>query len=384
MGELDPLLADRFAAFEGIAYLDAANQGPLPLAASRAGREALKLKEQPWRIGPRTYLAAVDEVRALAARLLGAREEAVAIATGAGQIVNAVARGLELAEGDEILIARHEYPSNDFPWRWLARRGVRVRVVEPDDPSGAVSAARLAAEIGPRTRVVAFAHVSYLHGGRVDPGPVVEAARRAGALTVVDGSQAAGALPFDFGASGVDVYAAAAYKFLLGPYGTALGLFSAAALDRLAVGDLNWWAVKGSEDFEHLPTAVELRPGARRYDAHQTASFNNLLPLAESLRLVLEAGPARIQAHARALGDRLLAALPPGWEAASPLAPEARSHLLCLRAAAGAAATEAGQDALRAAKVWTSLRGGRIRVAPHLYSTPEDVDRLVAALPSAG
>lgn len=371
--------AERFASSEGVAYLAAASQGPLPLAAARAGREALRAKEQPWRITPGAQVAAVREARALAARLLGAREESVALVTGAGAAVNAAARGLELVEGDEVLLARHEFPANDLPWRWLERRGVRVRVAEPDDPSGAVSAARLAGEIGPRTRVVAFAHVSYLHGGLIDPGPVAEAARAVGALTVVDGSQAAGALPFDFGASGVDVYAVAGYKFLLGPIGTGLGLFSPAALDRLAVGDVNWTAVIGAEDRNHPPTSVELRPGALRYDAHETASLNNLLPLAESLRLVLEATPAAIQAHARALCDRVLARLPVGWEPASPLGPDARSHLLCLRGPT-AARTEAAHEALQAGRVVTSLRGGRIRIAPHLYNGAEDVDRLLAVL----
>jgi selenocysteine lyase/cysteine desulfurase len=295
-----------------------------------------------------------------------------------------VARGLDLGEGDEVLLPRHEFPSNDLPWRWLARRGAKVRVVEPAAGAcGAVPAERLAAEIGPRTRVVAFSHVSYLHGGRIDPGPVVEAARRAGAVTVVDGSQAAGALPFDFGGSGVDVYAASAYKFLLGPYGCGVGLFSPAVLDRLAVTDVNWWSVAGSDDPQHPPRDVVLKPGAQRYDAHEPASFNNLMPLAESLRLLLEATPALVQAHARSLGDRLLSALPPGFEPASPLEPAARSHLLCIRAATPQA-TALAQERLRAAKVWTSLRGDRIRVAPHLYSTPEDIDRLLLALGSGG
>ena len=372
--------ADRFAPFEGTVYLDAASQGPIPLAAARAGREALALKERPWKITSATYVSVVAEVRALAARLLGCRDDAVALVTGAGQVVNAVARGLDLGEGDEVVLPRHEFPSNDFPWRWLARRGVRVKVVEPDHASGAVSAARLASEVGPRTRVVAFAHVSYLHGGRIDPAPLVEAARRVGAVTVVDGSQAAGALPFEFGASGVDVYAASAYKFLLGPYGAGVGLFSAQALDRLRVGDVNWWSVKGSEDFNHLPAGgFELRPGAQRYDAHEPASFFNLYPLAESLRLLLEATPAAIQARARAVGDRILARLPTGFEPASPLEPEARSHLLCLRGRT-AAETQAAHERLRAARVETALRGDRIRVAPHLYSAEPDADALVAAL----
>jgi selenocysteine lyase/cysteine desulfurase len=371
--------AERFAPFEGIAYLDAANISPLPVAASRAGREALATKERPWKITPATYVSAVSEARAVAARLFGAREESVSLGTGAGQFVNVVARGLDLGEGDEVVLPRHEFPSNDLPWRWLARRGVTVRVVEPDHPSGAVSAARLAEELTSRTRVVAFAHVSYLHGGRIDPGPVVDAARRFGALTVVDGSQAGGAVPFDFGASGVDVYAVAGYKFLLGPYGTGIGLFSSDALSRLAVGDVNWWAVKGSEDFSNVPTALELREGAVRYDAHETASFNNLLPLGESLRLLLEATPAAVQAHARKLGDRLLAGLPAGFEPASPLEPAARSHILSFRGRT-LAETQEGHRRLEAAKVVVSLRGDRIRVAPHLYNTADDVDRLLAAL----
>jgi selenocysteine lyase/cysteine desulfurase len=374
---------ERFAPSPGVVYLDAASQGPLPRAAVRAGEEALRLKERPWEIDSAAYFAAVGEVRVRAARLLGCGEEAVAVVTGAGQVVNAVARGLGLREGDEVLLPRHEFPSNDLPWRWLSRRGVRVRVVEPDHPSGAVSAGRLAAEVGPRTRVVAFAHVSYLHGGRIDPGPVVEAARRNGALAVVDGSQAAGALPFDFASSGVDVYAASAYKFLLGPYGTGLGLFSPRALDLLEVSDVNWWAVAGSEDFNRLPETVELRPGARRFDAHETASFNNLLPLAASLGLLLEASPALVQARARGLGDRILARLPPGFEPASPLGPGGRSHVLCIRAGSPAA-TRAAFERLGRAGVRTSLRGDRIRVSPHLYNSEADADALVAGLPREG
>jgi selenocysteine lyase/cysteine desulfurase len=200
-----------------------------------------------------------------------------------------------------------------------------------------------------------------------------------GALTVLDGSQAAGALPFDFAASGVDVYATSGYKFLLGPYGTGLGLFSPAALDRLAVTDVNWCSVVGAADLQHPPTEVVLEPGARRHDAHEPASPNTLMPLAEALRLLLEATPALVQSHARALGDRLLAGLPPAFEPASPLEPGSRSHVVCLRARS-AAETAAAHERLRAAGVWTALRGDRIRVSPHLYSTTEDVDRLLAAL----
>jgi selenocysteine lyase/cysteine desulfurase len=76
--------------------------------------------------------------------------------------------------------------------------------------------------------------------------------------------------------------------------------------------------------------------------------------------------------------DELLARLPEGFEPASPLAPEQRSHLLCFRALSPEATARAHRRLL-AAQVVTSLRGGRIRVAPHLYSSRADLDRLLAA-----
>jgi len=372
--------ADRFASFEGVAYLDVASQGPLPLAAARAGREALELAERPDRLTDGLFVALPGEVRALYARLFSCREESVALVTGAGAVVNAVARGLELEEGDEVLLPPGEFPSNYYPWLWLGRRGVKVVEVEPDPATGAVSAERLASRIGPRTRVVAFSHVSHLHGGRIDPAPVVDAARKAGAVTVVDGSQAAGALPFDFGASGVDAYAACASKFLLGPYGTAVGLFSPALLARIAVGDINWWSVKGSDDFDHLPRgSFELRAGARRYDAHATASVNTLMPLVQSLRLVLEVTPAAVQTHCREIVDRILDRLPAGFRAASPLEPGSRSHVVCI-AAETRDETRAAHERLLAARVRVALRGDRLRVGPHLHASLSDADRLVSAL----
>jgi selenocysteine lyase/cysteine desulfurase len=143
---------------------------------------------------------------------------------------------------------------------------------------------------------------------------------------------------------------------------------------------VSWQAVVGAHDYERPPSEVVLLPGAQRWDAHEPASPNNLMPLAESLRLLLEVTPALVLSHARALCDRLLAALPPGFAPASPLDPGARSHLVCLRASTPQE-TAAAYERLRAAKVETSLRGGRIRVAPHLYNVAADVDRLVDALP---
>src|SRR5207244_8092985 len=122
-------------------------------SAVRAGPEALAMNERPYKNANPLYSTLTSEVRALYARLFACREESVALMTGAGEALNAAARGLALAEGDEVVIPKNEFPSNYYPWLWLARRGVRVAEVDPDLEGGAVSAEKLAAAVSPRTKV---------------------------------------------------------------------------------------------------------------------------------------------------------------------------------------------------------------------------------------
>jgi selenocysteine lyase/cysteine desulfurase len=372
--------AHHFSDFGEHTYFDAANQGPLPLAAARAARGAIEDKELPHRINNGDYFALPGRVRALAARLLGTEPEQVALTTGAGAGINVCARGLALRPGDEVLVPAMEFPSNHYPWQRLAETGVNFTQVEPDCASGAVSSERLAERISARTRVVAFAAVSYLHGGRIDPNIIVAAARRHDTYVVVDGSQAAGMAPMTFDGSGIDLYVSSGYKNLLGPYGTGIAAFSPRLLARLPLADLNWWWLEGSHDFNQLDGApLRLRPGAGRYDAHEPAAFIHNAALAESLALLIEVGTDRAAAHARMLITRLLDHLPNGVEPASPMAAAQRSHMLCLRGESEAA-TRALHEQLLHARVHVSLRGNRLRVSPHIYNDEGDIDRLVAAL----
>jgi len=373
--------AERFASFEGTAYIDTAHSGALPLAAAEAARDAVRKKTRPDLLENELYFSLPAGIRARAARLFGCDERNVAVTNGAGQGINAVARGIEWHAGDRVVLPELEFPSNLYPWLWLRRRGVEVIEVPPDDEeTGAVSPQRLAEHVTPGTRVVAFSHVNYTHGGLCDPAPIVDAARAVGAVTVLDASQAAGVQPFAFADSGVDVYVSAGYKFLLGPYGTGIALFTDRMIEALGVSDLVWWSVEGSENFNALPRGdIHLRPGAGRFDAHETASFLNLAAWTVSLDLVLEAGPETVRAHARRLCDRLLSGLPEGFSAGSPLEESRRSHFLTVRGTTPEV-TAVAHHRLAEARVQVSLRGDRLRVSPHLFNSEEDIDRMLDVL----
>jgi cysteine desulfurase/selenocysteine lyase len=163
------------------------------------------------------YEAARDAVH----RFIGAatREEVV-FTRGTTDGINMVAEGIgrTLRAGDEILITDMEHHSNVVPWQMAARgRDVTIRSV-PLVGEGLLDLEALDRLLTPRTRVIAFAHVSNVLGTINPVARIVEKARAAGALTMVDGAQAVPHMPVDMSMLGCDFYVFSAHK-MLGPTG---------------------------------------------------------------------------------------------------------------------------------------------------------------------
>ena len=163
------------------------------------------------------YEAARDGVQ----RFIGAtHREEVVITRGTTDGLNLVADAIAhtLRAGDEILITEMEHHSNVIPWQMAARlAGGTVRAV-PVAPEGDLDLHALDRLLTPRTKVVAFTHVSNVLGTINPVAEICARARAVGALTVVDGAQAAPHLPLDISSLNCDFYAFSAHK-MLGPTG---------------------------------------------------------------------------------------------------------------------------------------------------------------------
>jgi cysteine desulfurase/selenocysteine lyase len=163
------------------------------------------------------YETARDRVQ----RFIGAasREEVVLTrGTTDGLNLLADAIGHTLEAGDEILITEMEHHSNIVPWQMAARvRGASVRAI-PVVGEGFLDLEAFERMLGPRTRVVAFTHVSNVLGTVNPVRRIAEQARRAGAISVVDGAQAAPHFSLDMSALNCDFYVFSAHK-MLGPTG---------------------------------------------------------------------------------------------------------------------------------------------------------------------
>lgn len=366
--------------FENVSYLNAAGQGPLPRASVRAAQQAIEWKKFPHLIPDEAHFGLPDRVRALLARLIGADPEEVAVTTGASAGVAAVAMALPWKSDEEVLLGEGDFPLHFATFLPLAEAGtLRVKIVKPRGRF--LDAEDFIAAIGPRTRLVSVSWVRFESGARLDAAHLARACHEANALLLLDAAQAAGAVPLDVQALGADFLAISGYKWLLGPYGTGFLWVRADHIERMRPAPYYWAALEKAADFPALAQhGYRLRRGARRWDAAETASFLNLAPLEASLEFLLRAGVETVWKHNQRLIADLIARLPlDRCVLASPARAEERGPYVCV-AARKREETPLIYERLRQQGVITSLREGAIRVAPHLYNSERDMDRLLAAL----
>ncbi|GAA4725238.1 FAD-dependent oxidoreductase [Phytohabitans rumicis] len=255
-----------------------------------------------------------ENVYALAARLLGAQPDDVALVESATVAWQRAVEALPLRPGDRILAAASSYVSSALHLLELRRsRGVVVEVL-PCDRTGAVDLDALEKALREPAALVTVAHVP-TSSALVEPVAAVGAlAAAAGVPVLLDATQSVGQLPVDVAAIGCDIAVATGRKFLRGPRGTGLLYVSPAMRARLRPPHPDVRGAHWSGDQEYDVTA-----GARRYETWESAHALRL-GLGAALTEALELGVARIGEHLTALAGRLRAALAdvPGVRLADP------------------------------------------------------------------
>jgi selenocysteine lyase/cysteine desulfurase len=371
-----------FADFSPLVYLNCAYHGPLPRATVERLQEAIQLKAHPIRLTAADHFRLPERVRARISRLTGADAKEIAITTSATQGIGIVAAGLPLGAGDEVVVASSNFPANLFTWLHLRRKGVTVKVIQTEGDD--VSPAQVAAELTPRTRVLALDWVNYSTGYRIDLAEFGSLIHDKGGIFVVDGTQGVGANELNLHAQPVDVMACAAYKWLLSPYGTGFAYVAADLLNRLDLSVINWYSVEGAEDFDALPKdEFKLIHDARVFDSGETGNFINHNGFDASLEFIEQVTIRTINDHCRRLLSHLEEGLRTrGYALSAASLPGHESTILCFQAASHAVTAEL-QKKLAANQFAVSLRQGMIRVSPHLYNNEGEIDRMLGIIPPA-
>jgi cysteine desulfurase/selenocysteine lyase len=214
--------------------------------------------------------------------------------------------------------------------------------------------------------------VEFTNGYRNDLSGIGEYCQKHGIFFCVDGIQSIGVLPMDVKAFGIDALSADGHKWLLSPEGIGGFYISREVMEMVEPVILGWHSVKNRFDFENYD--LRLSPDARRYEP---GSLNTVGMAAfdASMELLLSLGIDRIWERVRRLTERIFEkARGEGYEIVSPDHPEERSGIVTFRVPG--IDNAALWKALLSRKAMCSPRGGGLRLSPHFYNTPEEVDRM--------
>ena len=373
------LLAGRREAFDlhpEAVYLNAASEGPIPRAASEALRATLDRKIHPFRLGGEDYFQIPLRVRELCARLAGCRAEEIVLTHSTGDGINLAVGGLPWSSGDEALFLKGDFPALVNPFLHARSRGlVSVQVSPagkfptPDDFARAAT---------PRTRILAISHVSATTGFRHDLAAYGRFCRERGIFFVVDAAQSAGVVPLRLEEDGIDLLSAPGHKWLLGLPGTGFAAIRAEVMEKMNPPAVGWMGMlSNAAQFVGMPSFdLALFHGGRKFEVG-TTPYPQLAAMAACLEMLLGTGIEAIQAHVSALLEPLWEYLQSSpYKLLSSSQPEQRSGIVAFTGRFAAKI----YLLLNERKIFPGLRAGALRVSPHLYNTPADIARLIAAL----
>lgn len=368
---------------ESLHYLNCAYMAPLPRSVEDAGVGGLRRKRVPTEITPDTFFRESDALREAFAALVGVEDaRRIAIVPSVSYGIANAAANLPVESGDRIVVAENQFPSNVYVWKRLAEeRNAELRTVAAPaerDGRGRRWNERILEAIGPDTAVVALPHVHWTDGTRFQLDRIGDRVHEVGGALVVDGTQSVGALPFDRETIEADALVCAGYKWLLGPYALGTAYYGPRFGDGRPIEE-NWITRENSRDFNRLVDyADRYQQGSVRYDVGERSNFILVPMLRAAIDLLQSYHPERIQAYCRALTRPAVETLRShGWQVEDP---EHRSHHLFGIRAPAHVDVERVERRLSKRNVVVSTRGDAVRISPHVYNEPADVEALTAVL----
>lgn len=363
-------------------YLNTGSVGPLPAETAAAMAEIAEHERDLGRAHPDDLtetLARMAEARAGVAAVLGTDVGSVGLTHSTTDAMNIATLLPDWRAGGRVVTTTQEHPGGLGPLYALRERaGVEIAFVEPDaEGDEGRTLAAFDAAITPGTRLVSISHVLWTTGAVLPVARIAALAHDRGALVVVDGAQAAGAIPFRLDELGADLYAVPAQKWLLGPEGMGALVADQASIERLVPALGGWFA------FERVDSRGEAVwwPDGRRFEA---TGFHrpSVVGMARSIGwLSMYVGLGFVHRRGMALaalGAARLAAIP-GVRVLTPA--HAMATIVTFRIdgwPAEAALDELGSRVFAIARTIASLDA--VRISTGFFTSEDELERFAEAV----
>ncbi len=346
-------------------------------AMPRGAEEALRRYAQSWkarsiRAWEEEWMELPIQIGDSLARILGGAPGTVSLHPNVTLAQAVALSAIDFGpDRNRLVCTEEDFPSVLYLYEGLARRGVEVHRVKARDGHRVLEEDVVGA-IDERVAVVALSSVLFRTAQALDLKPIVERARRAGALTLIDAYQAVGTIPIQVEELGVDLLTGGSVKWLCGGPGTSYLYCRPALSPRLQPAITGWMAHERPFDFD--PGPMVWSADARRFWTG-TPSIPAFAASRPGIEIVERIGvPAIRQKSLRQTGRMLEWADELAMRVVSPREPDRRGGTVVLDVPQGQRVC----GALLEADVLLDVRPGvGLRLAPHFYTHDDEVDRVM-------
>jgi selenocysteine lyase/cysteine desulfurase len=373
----------KFALDEDVTYLNCAYMGPMLRKVVEVGQQCIKTKLNPSDISVEDFFSPTVHLRKEYAELINCPEpnRVVTVPSVSYGIANTV-NNLTIPSDSRIIIVGEQFPSNAYPWfRAAETNGARVEIITAPDTledRGKIWNEKILNAIDENTSVVALPICHWADGTLFDLSSIRKKTNLFGSALIIDGTQSVGAMSFDWKEVQPDALICAGYKWMLGGYSLGLACYGPKFDDGVPIEE-NWINRKNSEDFAGLVEYEDqYQPGSLRYEVGEHSNFILLPMLLESLKQIRSWGPDNIQEYCKEITTDAIERLGSGGYWIEDEVYRGH-HLFGIRIPESINIGDVKNE-LADNKIFVSYRGTSIRVAPHLYNTKDDLQKLADCL----
>jgi selenocysteine lyase/cysteine desulfurase len=365
----------KFSLPDDVHFINAAYMSPLLKTVEEAGINGILRKRFPGSIQPDDFFDDAIVLKEKFAKLINGNALQVAIVPSASYGLASVFQNIKPGFGNKLLMVEDEFPSVYHAMeRWCGLHGQSLQIVRrPSSFKGRTQSwnEALLNAIDAQTTALCLSPIHWMDGLVFDLAAVSNRCRETGTKLVIDGTQWIGAHPFDVTNIQPAAVVCAGYKWLMGPYSSGLVWYGEDLLNGQPL-EQSWLSRSQARDFTALTRPdPDWMPGAGRFDMGEYGNFIQLPMMIAAMNQLLEWTPTDIQNYCSTISMPLRKWLMERELTDDYTTEKSAAHIFSLQMSSMDKAKELAAT-LKLKKIYVSVRGTVIRIAPHVYNTNED------------
>lgn len=324
----------------------------------------------------------VSSARENVAKLINAEPSEIAFVKNTTEGIGIIANGLPFKQGDNVITVDQEHTANLYAWINLQKKGVELRVVKSRDNN--IFIEDIVDKIDKNTKAIAIAAVQFTTGVYIDLVRLGNICKKNNIIFIVDGIQAVGRLSIDVKEMNINYLGCAGNKGLLATPGAGFVYCDSAIIKDVTPVYACYQSVVNHVEPPAITTdfsKVEWHDNARRLESGNL-NYAGIAAINAGVQLINRLGIKEIEKYVLELEDVLIERMKQlPFEFRTPFDKEKRSGILCIYYPQHIE-TEL-QNILEKYKIFTTARGGYIRLAIDFYNTKEQMTKVAEAFEEA-